>query len=185
MHPLLPVVGSGRLSRRVPRDAGRASYAAGVAAGTVAGGTDVDALTVAGRRGRAAATLLVGALLLGGTLFGQDDDFPFGPFRMYSTRDDPDGQVRSTRVEAVDSSGRVLVVPDRATGLRRAEVEGQVDRFVADPSLLAEVSRAHDRLHPDEPSYEVVRVVVSLTQLRDSRPVGEPVDEVLVSWSRG
>ena len=141
-------------------------------------------LGTAGRRVRVAVTVALAAVTVAGTLVGQDDDFPFGPFRMYSTRDDPDGVVRGARVEAVDATGRVLVVPDSATGLRRAEIEGMADRFVRDPSLLAQVSRAHDRLHPDEPSYDVVRVVVSEVRLRDSRPVGVPRDEVLVSWTR-
>lgn len=84
--------------------------------------------------------MAVGGLLLLGTFVGVDDGFPFGPMRQYSTRADPDGQARSTRVEAVDTTGRVLVVPDTATGLRRAEIEGQADRFRTDPSLLAQVS---------------------------------------------
>ncbi len=142
-----------------------------------------DVLTARGRGVRIGVTLAVGALLLVGTVAGVDDDFPFGPMRQFSTRADPDGQARSTRVEAVDSTGRVLVVPDSATGLRRAEIEGQADRFVADPSLLAQVSRAHDRLHPDEPSYRTVRVVVALTQLRDSRPVGAATDTVIAAWT--
>ena len=142
------------------------------------------AVLPAARRLRVAATVVTFGLLTAGTLFGQDDDFPFGPFRMYSTRDDPDGVVRSARVEAVDATGRVLVVPDRATGLRRAEVEGQAGRFAADPELLAEVSRAHDRLHPDEPAYETVRVVVTDTVLRDSRPTGVLAEQVVATWSR-
>lgn len=138
----------------------------------------------AARRARTVGTLVVAALLLAGTFVGQDDDFPFGPFRMYSTRDDPDGVVHSARVEAVDARGRVLVVPDSATGLRRAEIEGQTGRFLADPALLGEVSRAHDRLHPDQPAYDVVRVVVTDTRLRDSRPTGTLREQVVASWSR-
>lgn len=141
-------------------------------------------LTAAGRRVRVLVTLGLAGLLLAGTAVGQDDDFPFGPFRMYATRDDPDGVVGGLRVEAVDARGQLLVVPDSAIGLRRAEIEGQAARFVADPSLLAAVSRAHDRLHPGEPSYDLVRVVASEVQLRDSRPVGEPVERVLVTWRR-
>ncbi|MDX6200027.1 MAG: hypothetical protein QOJ79_3178, partial [Actinomycetota bacterium] len=83
-------------------------------------------LTATGRRLRLAAAGVVFGLLVTGTVIGQDDAFPFGPFRMYSTRDDPDGRVVSTRVEAVDETGRVLVVPDAAPRLRRAEIEGQV-----------------------------------------------------------
>ena len=141
-------------------------------------------LTDAGRRARLAATGAVAALLLLGTFVGDDDAFPFGPFRMYATRDAPDGLVVSTRVEAVDSTGRVLVVPDTATGLRRAEIEGQVARFRRDPALLAAISRAHDRLHPQEPSYDEVRVVERRYRLRDSRPTGEETEQVVAAWTR-
>jgi hypothetical protein len=133
---------------------------------------------------RLAVTALVFGLLLAGTAVGQDDAFPFGPFRMYSTRDAPDGVVVSTRVEAVDATGRVLVVPDTATGLRRAEIEGQVGRFRADPALLAHLSHAHDRLHPDEPAYDEVRVVERRYRLRDSRPTGEQTETVVARWQR-
>src|SRR3954470_9890907 len=37
-----------------------------------------------GRAARLAASAVVLAVLLGGTLWGTDADFPFGPFRMYS-----------------------------------------------------------------------------------------------------
>jgi len=141
-------------------------------------------LTHAGRRARLAATAVLVGLLLLGTVVGQDDDFPFGPFRMYATRDDPDGPVVSTRVEAVDSTGRVLVVPDTATGMRRAEIEGQVGRFRRDPALLAALSEAHDRLHPGQPPYVEVRVVEKRYQLHDSRPSGTATEQVVASWSR-
>ena len=110
------------------------------------------ALTGWGRGWRTAIAAAVGALLLLGTFRGDDDDFPFGPFRMFSTRNNPDGIVRAARVEAVDTSGRRLVVPDAATGLRRAEIEGQIPRFIQNPSLLGEVARAHGRRRPHEPS---------------------------------
>jgi len=131
-----------------------------------------------------ALTLLLAALTLAGTLVGQDDDFPFGPFRMYSTRDDPNGTVVSTRVEAVDAAGRVRTVDERSTGLKRAEVEGQVQRFRADPALLGALSRAHDRLRPDEAPYAEVRIVELRYVLRDSRPTGEQTEQVVASWRR-
>ena len=133
---------------------------------------------------RAGTSLVVAALVLAGTVVGQDDDFPFGPFRMYSTRDDPDGQVVSTRVEAVDTGGTLRVADERSTGLKRAEVEGQVDRFVADPALLGALSRAHDRLRPQEPAFAEVRVVEVAYRLRDSRPTGQRSERVVVRWTR-
>lgn len=141
-------------------------------------------LSQAGRRARTGLTLAVAALVLAGTFVGQDDDFPFGPFRMYSTRDDPDGTVISTRVEAVDTGGTLRVVDERSTGLKRAEVEGQVRRFVADPALLGALSRAHDRLRPDELPYAEVRVVELAYELEDSRPTGEQTERVVVRWVR-
>ena len=141
-------------------------------------------LSAAGRRVRVAVTVAVALLTLAGTLVGQDDDFPFGPFRMYSTRDDPDGTVVSTRVEAVSADGRVQVVDERSTGLRRAEVEGQVGRFRADPTLLRHLADAHQRLQPDQPPYAEVRVVERRFVLRDSRPTGAASERVVASWRR-
>jgi hypothetical protein len=139
-------------------------------------------LTAAGRRARLAVTLVVALLTLAGTFVGQDDDFPFGPFRMYSTRDDPGGTVVSTRVEAVDAGGRLRVVDEASTGLKRAEVEGQVHRFRADPRLLGRLARAHDRLRPEEPPYAEVRVVERVYELRDSRPTGLESERVVATW---
>ncbi|MCW2616561.1 MAG: hypothetical protein JWN08_3555 [Frankiales bacterium] len=141
-------------------------------------------LSQAGRRARTAATVVVAGLVLAGTFVGQDDDFPFGPFRMYSTRDDPNGTVVSTRVEAVDTGGTLRVVDERSTGLKRAEIEGQVRRFTADPTLLGALSRAHDRLRPEELPYEQVRVVERAYELRDSRPTGAQTERVVVRWVR-
>lgn len=141
-------------------------------------------LSDTGRQVRGAVTLLVAVLLLAGTFVGQDDDFPFGPFRMYATRDDPDGPVVSTRVEAIDTGGTLRVVDERSTGLKRAEVEGQVRRFVADPALLALLSQAHDRLRPTEASYAEVRVVELSYQLSDSRPTGARSERVVARWTR-
>lgn len=141
-------------------------------------------LSAGGRRARVAVTVLLAAATLAGTAVGQDDDFPFGPFRMYSTRDAPNGTVVSTRVEAVSRDGRVLVVDERSTGLKRAEVEGQVQRFRADPDLLAQLAVAHQRLRPDEPPYAEVRVVEQRYQLRDSRPTGTSTERVVASWRR-
>lgn len=143
---------------------------------------DPTVLSGRGRSVRLAATGLVGLLLLAGTAFGQDDDFPFGPFRMYSTRDDPDGTVVSTRVEAVDAAGALRIVDERSVGLKRAEVEGQVGRFRADPSLLGALARAQARLQPGSSAFVEIRVVERRYQLRDSRPTGAQVDRVVARW---
>lgn len=139
-------------------------------------------LTATGRRARSAVTVSIVALTLLGTFVGDDDDFPFGPFKMYAGRDDPNGLVPDTRVEAVDSSGRLRVVDERSTGLRRAEIEGQAERFRAQPELLAALATAHARLRPDEPRLVEIRVVERLFRLQDSRPTGEQREQVLARW---
>lgn len=133
---------------------------------------------------RAAVTAVLAGLLLAGTFVGNDDDFPFGPFMMYAGRHDPNAQVVSTRVEAVDVAGRVRVVDERSTGMKRAEIEGQVGRLRDDPRLLGALSRAHDALQPHELPYAEVRVVERSFVLRDSRPTGEAVERVVARWVR-
>lgn len=128
-------------------------------------------------------TALLVLLVLAGTFVGQDDDFPFGPFRMYATRDDPDGVVRSTRVEAVDRVGRVRTVDERSTGLKRAEIEGQAQRFVAEPETLGLLAEAHARLRPDEPPLVELRVVELVYVLEDSRPTGQQDERVVARWT--
>lgn len=125
-----------------------------------------------GRWTRIGAALLGLLLLIAGTLFGQDDDFPAAPFRMYSTTDDLDAPVRSLRVEGVTVDGERLVLKDSDTGLRRAEIEGQQERIKADPALLDAVAEAYHARNPSEPRLREVDVVVRLIQLRDGRPTG-------------
>jgi hypothetical protein len=124
-------------------------------------------------------------MLLLGTLIGQDDDFPFGPFRMYATADKRGGEVVSTSIE-VRSEGRDFhsepLTPE-TTGLRRAEIEGQLTRFTADPSLLELVAVAHHRRQPDAAPWNGVRIVQTRYQLRDGEPVGEK-RVGLAEWTR-
>ena len=141
-------------------------------------------LSPRGRAVRAAALATGLALLLAGTAWGEDDHFPFGPFRMYSTADDPDGRVLSTYVRAVDAEGAVVErVGERHVGLRRAEYEGQLDRVVAEPDLLGDLAASFSRRHPDAPPWVEVSVVQTAYALVD----GEPTDErasVLATWRR-
>ena len=113
-------------------------------AGTTFGGV-LTGLTATGRHLRVALLAVAGTLLLLGTLVGQDDAFPFGPFRMYATADAPNGSVLSTRLEAVTVDGAVVRVGEGDIGMRRAEYEGQLPSLSAsalgDPiSLKAETS---------------------------------------------
>lgn len=145
-------------------------------------GSDVIRLTPAGRLARLAATLVVLALVLAGTLWGDDDTFPFGPFRMYSTRADPNAPVISTRTVGVTGTGEEVRLSGGEVGLRRAEFEGQLDRIQARPELLGLLADSFAEQHPDAPDLVAVQVVQRRFELSAGRQTGEYSDRVLVEY---
>jgi hypothetical protein len=144
----------------------------------------MNELSLRGRCIRVAATVICGALLLGGTLFGVDDDFPFGPFRMYSTAPDPNGDAKDTRVEGTDVDGRTVQITEGNSGIRRAEIEGQQQAYVATPARLAEVASAYAVHSPGAPELASVRIVIRWHGIKHARPTGTYRDEVIAQWTR-
>ncbi|MFC4148539.1 hypothetical protein ACFO0M_19980 [Micromonospora mangrovi] len=142
----------------------------------------METLTTRGRAVRLGATALGLALLLTGTLRGTDDDFPFGPFRMYSTSEPADAPAPDTRVEGVDRTGTLVDLGQDATGIRRAEIEGQQSRYTADPALLRQVADAYAQRHPAAPALVEVRIVIRWYDIRGGRPTGRWTDETAVRW---
>jgi hypothetical protein len=143
-----------------------------------------DPLTPRGRLLRVVATLTGGAVLLAGTIAGTDDDFPFGPFRVYATADKLDDPVADTRVEAVDTAGRRRTLTQHDTGIRRAEIEGQLDRFAAQPARLSIVARSYERRNPGAAQLTAIIVVVRWHEMRDGHPTGRSHDETTAVWHR-
>ncbi|WP_433296837.1 hypothetical protein ACQP2F_39435 [Actinoplanes sp. CA-030573] len=141
-------------------------------------------LSPRGRLVRVAATVICGVLLLGGTLFGVDDDFPFGPFRMYSTAPDPNGDAKDTRVEGTDISGRTVQITEGNSGIRRAEIEGQQQAYVEKPARLESVAAAYAAHSPGAAPLTSVRVVVRWHGIEHARPTGKYRDEVIAQWTR-
>ncbi|MDY7089962.1 MAG: hypothetical protein SYR96_33325 [Actinomycetota bacterium] len=144
----------------------------------------MNQLSVRGIRVRVIATLIAGALLLAGTLWGTDDDFPFGPFRMYSTAPDPNGDARDTRVEGVDAEGRTVTITEGNSGIRRAEIEGQQQAYVDDPSRLSRVAAAYAEHTPGAAPLSSVRIVVRWHGIEHARPTGTWRDEIVAEWNR-
>jgi hypothetical protein len=142
----------------------------------------MEKLTARGRLTRLVATLLGAMLLLAGTAWGDDDHFPFGPFRMYAGSNPPNDPAPDTRVEGLDATGAVVGLGEANTGIRRAEIEGQQGRYVADPTLLRQVADAYAERHPRAPALVEVRIVVRWHGVRNGRPTGTSVDETVVSW---
>ena len=143
-------------------------------------------------RGRAIrlVVLALGFLLVtAGTVHGSDNDFPFGPLRKYATRDSPNGQITQAVVLARTSSGRTFDVTDTATAPRRAELEGRLSEFAADPSRFAEVAvhyivsggGARLRGHSGEVVTEI-ELVRRVYPLRGGQRGGPSVDQAIATW---
>jgi hypothetical protein len=133
----------------------------------------------------AAATLGLLALLHG-TLRDSDDYFPFGSMAQYASAHDLNGQTRSTYILADTESGHEGVrVPLNATGtgIGRAEVEGQLPRFIDDPSLLQVIADAYREIHPDRDQYTHMYLMRDTYQLLDGYVVGEPETDLLAEWA--
>ena len=148
----------------------------------VQAGPEVDQLSPTGRRARLAAAGVVLALLLAGAVWGDDSEFPFGPFRMYATRADPDAPVISTRVVGITAAGAEVRLSGGEVGLRRAEFEGQLPRLEAQPELLGLLADSYEVGHPDAPDLLRVEVVQRRFELADGERTGAYTDDVLVSY---
>jgi len=140
-------------------------------------------LSPLGRRLRAAATAAVLTLTLLGTAFGDDDHFPVGPFRMFSTKTSRDGAVKVSLLRGVTEDGREARLSMAGFGMRRAEFEGQLERIAADPSLLGVLVEARERAQPGAPRLREVRLIAARWELSDGRKVGY-VEVPVAVWTR-
>jgi hypothetical protein len=140
------------------------------------------ALSAGGRRTRALATAAVIALLIAGGIWGDDDHFPFGPMRMYSTTNAPSGRVQVIRFEGVTEDGQTVEIKTASFAMRPAEIDGQMDRFRSDPSLLRHLITAYERISPDEAPLVELRLIIGVHTLRDRRSVSYSED-VVARWS--
>lgn len=122
--------------------------------------------------------------LVHGTLRDSDDFFPFGSMAQYASAHDLDGTTRSTYIDADTVSGERVRVPLNATGtgIGRAEVEGQLGKFIEDPALMQVIADAYRDLHPDRDQYTHMYLMRAIYQLRDGYVVGEAERKLLAEW---
>lgn len=133
---------------------------------------------------RMAAVIAVIFALGIGTFWGDDDNFPFGPFRMYSTKQQLDGEIRAIGVHGFTPSGEWVEMRFEDFGLRRADIEGQLGKLAQSPEeVLRAMAVAYDRL--DRGDHEIVglRLIERTYDIEDGVPVAEEV-EVLGAWRR-
>ena len=143
---------------------------------------DVVRISAAARIWRLVSVAVVLALLLVGTVWGDDSAFPLGPFRMYSTRADPNAPGVSTRVVGLSGTGAEVRLSGGEVGLRRAEFEGQLPRLEEHPQLLGLLAESYARRHPSAPELVSVQVVQRHFELRHGTQTGAFSDTVLVAY---
>jgi hypothetical protein len=138
-----------------------------------------------GRLARLCTALVVFGVLAVGTFVGLDDQFPFGPFRMYATSNAATGEIAVVALEARTADGDwTLVRPSPGSvGMNVAEFEGQLPRFEADQSLLGAVANSRESLHPDEEPWVGLRIIREATVVVDKVPTGEVRRTMLAEWS--
>jgi hypothetical protein len=137
-----------------------------------------------GRRVRVGFTIVLAAAVFYGTLWGDDDDFPIGPFRMYSTSRELNEPVGDTQMYAVNAAGEEFQFVGDYTGVRRAELEGQMELFEEDPSRLRFLAESYSNHFPDRPPVIEIRLVIEWIEIRNGLPTGESTVEEVVSWQK-
>ena len=137
-------------------------------------------MTQTGRRLRLGVAALVFGVLAVGTLWGDDDHFPFGPFRMYASTHPVDGTTTWFELEGVTATGERLVLADGAYGMRRAELEARVGWYGEEPSRLAALADAYAKRHPGDPPL----VALELVERRQDRDRDGPQTRVVARWVR-
>jgi hypothetical protein len=144
----------------------------------------VEPISGYGRALRAVVAVVIVVLAVYGSVRGHDKMFPFGPESQYDQYVSPNGTVGSITVWADTNQGtHVPVQLDAAgVGLKRADIEAQLPRILADPSLLRTISNAQHRLHPSQAQFVRLYIIDTTTQLHDRVPVGNS-RRTLLTWT--
>jgi hypothetical protein len=125
------------------------------------------------------------AILAAGQFLDTNDPFPLGSLSQYASARDMDGTIQSVYLTADTDEARDVRIPlnQSVVGVGRAEIEGQLRRILAQPSLLQSLADAHAELKPDQPALRELRLMRSEQQLSDGYVVGEPTVEELARWT--
>jgi hypothetical protein len=132
--------------------------------------------------GRAVRLVLAGVFfvaVLAGSIWGDDIDFPFGPFRMYASSEAVDGPVSQyvLRGRVAERAETDLAPGD--FGVRPAELEGRLGELTADCGLLGQLILAYDRRHPAGPPLVELSLVRRIQPLDGGRPSSPTRDETV------
>ena len=143
----------------------------------------VGRLSRTGLAWRAAVTAGALAALVWGSGWGTDDAFPAGPMVQYAFYVNPNGTISSNYIEADTTAGaRIRVrLSSEGVGIPRGEIEGQLSRIIAHPSLLEAIADAQRRRHPAEPQFITLYLMTDVTSLHNRIP-GKITTKTLATW---
>lgn len=133
-----------------------------------------------GYRIRAVASTAALSLTLAGTIWGGPDHFPFTPFSQFSGRAEA---VSAIHLEGFTTDGRKIDIAFQAIGLRRAEIEQQINRLDRDPDrLLRYLAEAYERFDPRSSArLKQLRLERRIADLESGRPLPR-FSETLAVW---
>lgn len=142
-------------------------------------------LTSSSKTWRLVATALVFGVLTAGQIVNTNDWFPLGTLSQYSYGRPLNSPTRSIGILAVTQEGQEVKVPLNTTGvgIGRAEIEGQAQRIIDDPSILEALARSWHGLHPDQPQYQELKMIRTTRYVEDGIPTGELETELLATWT--
>lgn len=141
-------------------------------------------LSVRGLVIRLASTVVVLALLTIGQVKDTNDLFPFGSLSQYATARDMNGTVRSNYLlaDTDEQVGKFISANMHVIGVGRAEIEGQLDRILANPELMQAFIDSYAALNPDEPAIRTIYLKRSVQRLNNGYLVGKPEYTELLRW---
>lgn len=126
------------------------------------------------------AGTIVAAMIFSG--FGLTDDaWPFAPFRMFSHANRLDGVAHSIGFAGTTAAGDDIRLDALDFGLRRAEVEGQRPRVLANPGMLADLAETWNAAHAGDNELVRLEMLEIGRRIEDGRPT-EHYDETLMVW---
>jgi hypothetical protein len=132
-----------------------------------------------GRIARNIAALVLAGGLFAGTIGWQTDDtWPFAQMRMF-----PGGSesaVAITIIEAKLRNGRMREMNPFAFHLKRAEIEGQMDRIRADPQMLGDLIRTYNDTVAGP--YEIVSIALIRRETVREDGRTRRLERELVGW---
>lgn len=113
---------------------------------------------------------LVFALTALGSIALTDPWWPIGPQKQYATGIDVNGTIHSTYAVARNAAGHTVTVPwgISGIGIGRAEIEGQLQRFIDHPALLQALAVGHARNMPHDSPYTSISLMQQRTKLKDA-----------------